>query len=231
MIFFGPTVDSFEFRFSLEVIFVFFHIFTRIHGIRLIHVFSIFQDFTEKNDEMNWKYISCNARFIWADFHFCIGICNQIQIDERIRSQDTQTQLESMALYQKIAKFIWNAVFNFTWLSWTCGSNSSQSLLFFYFDCVVFGSSYLLSVSHFIWSACLMKWPRINYQVTSANKFHLNKRQSISKVNKTNQIQNEWNSFFPECENDVRFLTKIPKTRLKFTKSLINRKFKRWKKC
>lgn len=100
---------------------------------------------------------------------------------------------------------------------------------FFYFDCLVFGSSYLLSVSHFIWSACLMKWPRINYQITSANKFHLNKRQSISKVNKTNQIQNEWNSFFPECENDVRFLTKIPKTRLKFTKSLINREFKRWK--
>lgn len=83
----------------------FFHNFIRIHGIRLIHIFLIFQDCTGKNDQMNWKYISCNARFIWADFHFCIGICNQIQIDERIRSQDTHTQLKSMALYQKIAKF------------------------------------------------------------------------------------------------------------------------------
>lgn len=129
------------------MIFVFFHIFTRIHGIRLIHIFSIFQDFMEKNDEMNWKYISCNARFIWADFHFCIGICNQIQIDERIRSQDTQTQLESMALYQKIAKFIWNAVFNFTWLSWTCGSNSSQSLLFFLF--------WLLGIWFELFAVCL----------------------------------------------------------------------------
>lgn len=75
------------------------------------------------------------------------------------------------------------------------------------------------------------KWPRINYQVTSANKFHLNKRQSISKVNKINQIQNEWNSFFPECEwNDVRYRTKILPTRLKFTKSLINRKIQTMKK-
>lgn len=59
----------------------------------------------EKNNQMNWKYISCNAPFIWTDFHFCIGICNQIHIDERIRSQDTHTQLKSMAFYQKIAKF------------------------------------------------------------------------------------------------------------------------------
>lgn len=66
------------------------------------HFFKIAREKTTK-----WIRNTFHAmlQFIWADFHFCIGICNQIHIDERIRSQDTHTQLKSMAFYQKIAKF------------------------------------------------------------------------------------------------------------------------------
>lgn len=103
--FFEPIVNSFEFRSFLDENLFHFPQFRQNSWYSFSSHFFYFARLHGKNNQMNWKSISCNAPFICADFHFCIGICNQIQIDERKRSQDTHMQLKSMALYQKIAKF------------------------------------------------------------------------------------------------------------------------------